>query len=91
LRIWQAVIDELMGKGLASAKQVARCCCVFFLFEIFPLSSVSNSFFYIFQAILSGCSAGGLAALLHCNDFHARFPKEVSAKCLPDAGFFLDV
>ncbi|KAF2953756.1 pectin acetylesterase 6 isoform X2 [Oryza sativa Japonica Group] len=63
LRIWEAVVDELMGKGLATAK----------------------------QAILSGCSAGGLAALLHCNDFHARFPKEVSAKCLPDAGFFLDV
>uniref|UniRef100_A0A0E0JS20 Pectin acetylesterase n=1 Tax=Oryza punctata TaxID=4537 RepID=A0A0E0JS20_ORYPU len=63
LRIWKAVVDELMGKGLATAK----------------------------QAILSGCSAGGLAALLHCNDFHARFPKEVSAKCLPDAGFFLDI
>ncbi|KAL5220173.1 hypothetical protein ABZP36_024886 [Zizania latifolia] len=62
LRIWNAVLDELMEKGLASAK----------------------------QAILSGCSAGGLATLLHCNDFHARFPKEVSAKCLPDGGFFLD-
>uniref|UniRef100_A0A0E0CBG7 Pectin acetylesterase n=1 Tax=Oryza meridionalis TaxID=40149 RepID=A0A0E0CBG7_9ORYZ len=63
LRIWQAVLDELMEKGLASAK----------------------------QALLSGCSAGGLATLLHCNDFHARFPKEVSAKCLPDAGIFLDI
>ncbi|EEC71941.1 hypothetical protein OsI_04755 [Oryza sativa Indica Group] len=63
LRIWEAVINELMGKGLATAK----------------------------QAILSGCSAGGLAALLHCNDFYARFSKEVSAKCLPDAGFFLDI
>uniref|UniRef100_J3L6M9 Pectin acetylesterase n=2 Tax=Oryza brachyantha TaxID=4533 RepID=J3L6M9_ORYBR len=63
LRIWEAVLDELMEKGLASAK----------------------------QALLSGCSAGGLATLLHCNDFHSRFPKEVSAKCLPDAGFFLDI
>ncbi|KAF0917754.1 hypothetical protein E2562_021249, partial [Oryza meyeriana var. granulata] len=63
LRIWEAVVDELMEKGLATAK----------------------------QALLSGCSAGGLATLLHCDDFHARFPKEVSAKCLPDAGFFLDI
>ncbi|KAG8054389.1 hypothetical protein GUJ93_ZPchr0001g33190 [Zizania palustris] len=63
LRIWDAVVDELMGKGLAGAQ----------------------------QALLSGCSAGGLATLLHCNDFHARFPEEVSAKCLPDAGFFLDI
>ncbi|KAL5227150.1 hypothetical protein ABZP36_015415 [Zizania latifolia] len=63
LRIWDAVVDELMEKGLASAE----------------------------QALLSGCSAGGLATLLHCNDFHARFPKEVSAKCLPDAGFFLNI
>ncbi|KAG8054387.1 hypothetical protein GUJ93_ZPchr0001g30454 [Zizania palustris] len=63
LRIWDAVVDELMEKGLASAQ----------------------------QALLSGCSAGGLATLLHCNDFYARFPKEVSAKCLPDAGFFLNI
>jgi hypothetical protein len=44
----------------------------------------------IFQALLSGCSAGGLAALLHCDDFRARFPLEVPVKCLSDAGFFLD-
>ncbi|CAO2196637.1 unnamed protein product [Urochloa humidicola] len=63
LRIWEAVVDELMGKGLATAK----------------------------QALLSGCSAGGLAALLHCDGFRARFPREVPVKCLTDAGFFLDV
>lgn len=62
LRIWGAVIDELMEKGLVDAK----------------------------QAFLMGCSAGGLATLLHCNDFRARFPQEVSVKCLSDAGFFLD-
>ncbi|TKW13140.1 hypothetical protein SEVIR_5G079400v4 [Setaria viridis] len=61
-RIWEAVLDELMQKGLAHSK----------------------------QALLTGCSAGGLATLLHCNDFRARFPQEVSVKCLPDAGFFLD-
>jgi hypothetical protein len=42
------------------------------------------------QALLTGCSAGGLATLLHCNDFRARFPPEVSVKCLSDAGFFVD-
>ncbi|KAG2596043.1 hypothetical protein PVAP13_5KG133600 [Panicum virgatum] len=43
------------------------------------------------QALLTGCSAGGLATLLHCNDFRARFPPEVLVKCLPDAGFFVNV
>ncbi|KAM0864731.1 hypothetical protein ACQ4PT_043727 [Festuca glaucescens] len=62
LRIYEAVIDELMKKGLASAT----------------------------QALLVGCSAGGLATLLHCDDFRARFPQEASVKCLADAGFFLN-
>jgi hypothetical protein len=42
------------------------------------------------QALLTGCSAGGLATLLHCDDFHTRFPLNVPVKCLPDAGFFID-
>ncbi|KAM0921403.1 hypothetical protein ACQ4PT_006879 [Festuca glaucescens] len=62
LRIWEAVIDDLMKKGLANAK----------------------------QALLSGCSSGGLATLLQCDDFSARFPRTVSVKCFSDAGFFLD-
>lgn len=62
LRIWEAVLDELMHKGLAHSK----------------------------QALLTGCSAGGLATLLHCDDFRARFPPEVPVKCLSDAGFFVD-
>ncbi|KAM0856916.1 hypothetical protein ACQ4PT_048822 [Festuca glaucescens] len=63
LHIYEAVIDELMRKGLANAT----------------------------QALLTGCSAGGLATILHCDDFSTRFPREVSVKCLADAGFFLDV
>ncbi|TVU36213.1 hypothetical protein EJB05_18137, partial [Eragrostis curvula] len=62
LRIWEAVIDELMGQGMATAK----------------------------QALLTGCSAGGLSALMHCDNFHARFAQGVSVKCLSDAGFFVD-
>ncbi|XP_024031225.1 pectin acetylesterase 5 [Morus notabilis] len=42
------------------------------------------------QALLSGCSAGGLATLIHCDDFRKRLPENVTAKCLADAGFFLD-
>ncbi|KAM3336613.1 hypothetical protein ACQJBY_030558 [Aegilops geniculata] len=63
LRIYQAVIDELMEKGLANAT----------------------------QAILTGCSSGGLATFVHCDDFSARFSHKVSVKCLVDAGFILDV
>ncbi|CAO2172356.1 unnamed protein product [Urochloa humidicola] len=63
LRIWEAVVDELMGKGMDTAK----------------------------QALLTGCSAGSLYALLHCDNFSGRFPHEVSVKCLSDAGFFIDV
>ncbi|XBI76669.1 hypothetical protein VPH35_069873 [Triticum aestivum] len=62
LHIWEAIIDELMEKGLANAK----------------------------QALLAGCSSGGLATLLHCDDFSARFPRKVAVKCFSDAGFFLD-
>ncbi|EXC30994.1 hypothetical protein L484_021294 [Morus notabilis] len=37
------------------------------------------------QALLSGCSAGGLATLIHCDDFRKRLPENVTAKCLADA------
>lgn len=43
------------------------------------------------QALLSGCSAGGLASILHCDGFREMFPKTTKVKCLSDAGFFLDV
>jgi hypothetical protein len=43
------------------------------------------------QAFLTGCSAGGLATFIHCDDFRALLPKESSVKCLSDGGFFLDV
>ncbi|XP_054815766.1 pectin acetylesterase 12-like isoform X2 [Prosopis cineraria] len=43
------------------------------------------------QAILSGCSAGGLAAIIHCDKFHGLFPSTTRVKCLSDAGLFLDV
>ncbi|GKV44243.1 hypothetical protein SLEP1_g51441 [Rubroshorea leprosula] len=42
------------------------------------------------QALLSGCSAGGLASILHCDEFRNLFPGTTKVKCLSDAGLFLD-
>ncbi|XP_069152321.1 tripeptidyl-peptidase 2 isoform X2 [Solanum lycopersicum] len=61
-RIWQAIILDLLPKGLGHAK----------------------------KAMLSGCSAGGLATFLHCDNFTSYLPNNASVKCLSDAGFFLD-
>ncbi|CAL5208733.1 unnamed protein product [Lathyrus oleraceus] len=43
------------------------------------------------QALLSGCSAGGLATILHCDEFRALLPRTTRVKCLSDAGLFLNV
>uniref|UniRef100_A0A2P2L3Y0 Pectin acetylesterase n=1 Tax=Rhizophora mucronata TaxID=61149 RepID=A0A2P2L3Y0_RHIMU len=43
------------------------------------------------QALLSGCSAGGLASIIHCDEFRALFPQSTKVKCFSDAGLFLDV
>ncbi|XP_010544917.1 PREDICTED: pectin acetylesterase 3 [Tarenaya hassleriana] len=42
------------------------------------------------QALLSGCSAGGLASILHCDEFRELLPSTTKVKCLSDAGMFLD-
>ncbi|XP_062081707.1 pectin acetylesterase 12-like [Humulus lupulus] len=42
------------------------------------------------QTLLSGCSAGGLASILHCDNFKSLFPGNIRVKCLSDAGLFLD-
>ncbi|KAG9460007.1 hypothetical protein H6P81_004515 [Aristolochia fimbriata] len=42
------------------------------------------------EALLSGCSAGGLASILHCDEFRELFPSSTKVKCLADAGMFLD-
>ncbi|CAA2955382.1 pectin acetylesterase 8-like [Olea europaea subsp. europaea] len=39
------------------------------------------------NAILSGCSAGGLASILHCDNFKALVPMVAKAKCFADAWF----
>ncbi|GER26927.1 pectinacetylesterase family protein [Striga asiatica] len=60
-RIFYAVMEELLEKGMASAK----------------------------NAILSGTSAGGLSAILHCDDFRVLLPFTSRVKCLVDSGFFI--
>ncbi|KFK43264.1 hypothetical protein AALP_AA1G101100 [Arabis alpina] len=61
-RIFLAVMDDLMAKGMRQAK----------------------------QALLNGCSAGGLSSILRCDDFNSLFPSTTKVKCMSDAGFFMD-
>ncbi|KAL2345548.1 hypothetical protein Fmac_006833 [Flemingia macrophylla] len=42
------------------------------------------------EALLSGCSAGGLASIIHCDEFRSLLPTSTKVKCLSDAGFFVD-
>lgn len=62
-RIWLAVIEDLLSKGMKDAE----------------------------NAILSGCSAGGLTSILHCDSFRALLPMGTKVKCLSDAGYFINV
>ncbi|XP_050103023.1 pectin acetylesterase 8-like isoform X2 [Malus sylvestris] len=41
-------------------------------------------------ALLSGCSAGGLASILNCDNFHSLLPVGTKVKCLADAGYFIN-
>jgi hypothetical protein len=46
---------------------------------------------YANQALLSGCSAGGVSTILHCDEFRGLFSGSTNVKCLADAGMFLDL
>ncbi|XP_052209141.1 pectin acetylesterase 8-like [Diospyros lotus] len=61
-RIFVAVIEDLMAKGMQNAE----------------------------NAILSGCSAGGLTSILLCDKFRALLPARTKVKCVADAGFFIN-
>ncbi|MQL99213.1 hypothetical protein Taro_031933 [Colocasia esculenta] len=41
------------------------------------------------NALLSGCSAGGLSSILHCDNFRSLLPS-ANVKCLADAGYFIN-
>ncbi|KDP23324.1 hypothetical protein JCGZ_23157 [Jatropha curcas] len=51
---------------------------------------MSKGMRYAKQGLLSGCSAGGLASILHCDEFRNLFPRTTRVKCLSDGGLFLD-
>ncbi|WJX37579.1 [Wnt protein] O-palmitoleoyl-L-serine hydrolase [Trifolium repens] len=40
------------------------------------------------NALLSGCSAGGLAAILNCDKFRSLLSTSTRVKCVSDAGYF---
>ncbi|CAL5197340.1 unnamed protein product [Lathyrus oleraceus] len=62
-RIFVAVIEDLLAKGMKNAK----------------------------NAILSGCSAGGLTSILQCDRFRTLLPAAAKVKCVSDAGYFINV
>ncbi|XP_072092629.1 pectin acetylesterase 11-like isoform X1 [Arachis hypogaea] len=43
------------------------------------------------NAILSGCSAGGLTAILQCDRFRSLILAGAKAKCISDACYFINV
>uniref|UniRef100_A0A7N0U7Y7 Pectin acetylesterase n=1 Tax=Kalanchoe fedtschenkoi TaxID=63787 RepID=A0A7N0U7Y7_KALFE len=51
---------------------------------------MSKGMKYATQTLLSGCSAGGLASIVHCDEFKNAFSRKTKVKCLSDAGLFLD-
>ncbi|KAK9165655.1 hypothetical protein Scep_000846 [Stephania cephalantha] len=42
------------------------------------------------QALLSGCSAGGLASILHCDEFRELFPATTKSVALSVGDWFFD-
>ncbi|XP_078438177.1 pectin acetylesterase 8-like [Wolffia australiana] len=61
-RIFQAVMEELLAKGMNKAD----------------------------KALLSGCSAGALAAILQCDKYRSLLPASATVKCFADAGYFVN-
>ncbi|KAK9716068.1 hypothetical protein RND81_06G209200 [Saponaria officinalis] len=61
-RVWRAVMDDLLAKGMKNAR----------------------------NAVLAGCSAGGLGAILQCDNLRALLPPAANVKCVSDGGFFIN-
>ena len=81
-----------MSSGMRYANQVLYLISFQFSYRyLFFLILLAIILLFFSQALLSGCSAGGLASILHCDEFGDLFPKTTRVKCLSDAGLFLDV
>uniref|UniRef100_A0A803NB62 Pectin acetylesterase n=1 Tax=Chenopodium quinoa TaxID=63459 RepID=A0A803NB62_CHEQI len=76
-KIWQAIISDLLPKGLAHAEKVDRLLRdkIKTMINCFALWLLSR----------------GLAVFLHCDNFSNYLPENSTVKCISDAGFFLDV
>lgn len=61
------------------------------IYQVAMEELMSKGMRYAKQALLAGCSAGGLASIQHCDEFRALFSRSTKVKCLADAGLFLDV
>lgn len=55
-----------------------------------PVSAGGKGLLNADAAILSGCSAGGLATYLHCDAF-ASLVAPTPTKCVADAGYFANI
>ncbi|KAL2229474.1 UNVERIFIED_CONTAM: Pectin acetylesterase 5 [Sesamum indicum] len=93
--IWDTVMDELLSIGMTKAREQPVHKFPFFrlflhdVVEIIEIGSSRDEVDFLL-ALLTGCSAGGLATLIHCDDFRGLLPKDANVKCLADAGFFLN-
>lgn len=74
--------NALCQPGLCFSRYILLALSIFFFNLLLAI--------YVFQALLSGCSAGGLASILHCDEFRELLPRNTKVKCLGDAGLFLD-
>ncbi|KAJ0979440.1 hypothetical protein J5N97_014914 [Dioscorea zingiberensis] len=77
--VLERTIPSFSSEASVSGK---RSCVISYQEDLQMLNSL--------QALLTGCSAGGLATFIHCDNFRALLPKQTIVKCLPDAGFFID-
>ncbi|RXH92566.1 hypothetical protein DVH24_033462 [Malus domestica] len=78
-RVFRAIIDELLAKGMKNAQNVWPILQTVYFFH--PILAADSSL-----ALLSGCSAGGLTSILHCDNFRSLLPVGTKVKCLADAG-----
>ncbi|KAM7507374.1 hypothetical protein LguiA_017827 [Lonicera macranthoides] len=52
-------------------------------------SSFTGDAVKVYNALLTGCSAGGLATILHCDKFRALIATTARVKCFSYGGYFL--
>ena len=93
-RLWRAIMDELLAKGMKNADTVWSQIMGYIsvlsrpkIMDRFLNSNIANC---NLQALFAGCSAGGLGAILQCDNFRALLPSGAKVKCLSDAGFFIN-